>query len=220
MDTHINEFKRFLRFCSPRILHKYGGEIHGAIISRAPVDYRKLIPEIPFLGGRDNPGTSTLVQTSWLLNLYRALNEITGDPGANRRFLYDTGSSWFLRHPLFYYRIVGRLKYSCRAFRNWQLLSERSRKREFEGDWVFSAMRGDGIDFDWGVDYTECAILKFYTAQGAPELTPVMCLLDFPISQAYGSGLRRTEALAMGGSRCDFRFKQGRPAGQADIDKL
>jgi hypothetical protein len=36
-----------------------------------------------------------------------------------------------------------------------------------------------------------------------------MCLADFPMSEAFGSGLVRTTTIAEGFNRCDFRFKRG-----------
>ena len=72
-------------------------------------------------------------------------------------------------------------------------------------------MDGDGRNFDYGVDYTECAICKFYHAEDADELVPYVCLLDYPVSKALGTGMARTTTLADGAERCDFRFKPGRP---------
>jgi hypothetical protein len=71
-------------------------------------------------------------------------------------------------------------------------------------------VEGNGQDFDWGVDYTECGICKFYQAQGAYELVPYLCALDFPSSEAADAGLVRTTTLGTGGLRCDFRYKYGR----------
>ena len=50
-------------------------------------------------------------------------------------------------------------------------------------------VEGDGDDFDWGMDYTECGIVKFLRAQGAGDLAPYFCLADFPMSDAFGLGL-------------------------------
>ena len=37
-----------------------------------------------------------------------------------------------------------------------------------------------------------------------------MCLADYPISEALGTGLIRKTTIAEGAERCDFRFKRGR----------
>jgi len=58
------------------------------------------------------------------------------------------------------------------------------------------------------VDYTECAICKFFAAQDAAELTPTICALDFDVNAALEIDLQRTTTLAEGGPKCDFRFSR------------
>jgi hypothetical protein len=80
--------------------------------------------------------------------------------------------------------------------------------------WVWSFVEGDGAEFDFGTDITECAIKKFLCAQGADELTPYLCRIDFAVSRAFGMGLSRTMTIAEGGEKCDFRYKRGRETKQ------
>ena len=40
---------------------------------------------------------------------------------------------------------------------------------------------------------------------------PDGCWLDYPMFAAIGLRLERTETLAQGGRRCDFRASRGRP---------
>lgn len=86
--------------------------------------------------------------------------------------------------------------------------AERSQLRVYPGDFVFQFIDGAGKGFDFGVDYTECAIVKFLRAEGAAELAPQLCQLDAPMCRALGIGLRRTGTLAAGALRCDFRFSR------------
>ena len=72
-------------------------------------------------------------------------------------------------------------------------------------------MLGDGTAFDYGYDYTECGVVKYFRAQGAPELAPYFCLNDFPKSAVDGSGLSRTKTIGQGVDLCNFRYKKGRP---------
>jgi len=68
---------------------------------------------------------------------------------------------------------------------------------------------GDGASFDWGVDYVACGNYEFMKAQGAEEFAPYVCMSDIALSEALGWGLTRTETLADGCDRCDFRFTKG-----------
>lgn len=77
------------------------------------------------------------------------------------------------------------------------------------GGWVFSFVEGEPGAFDYGVDYERCAIRELAVANGAADFAPYICLADVPGSEQFGWGLTRTETIAQGGKRCDFRFKRG-----------
>ncbi len=78
------------------------------------------------------------------------------------------------------------------------------------GGWVFDYVEATE-QHDYGVTYKRCAIRELAIANGAAEFAPYICLADVPGSDLFGWGLERTETLAQGGSRCDFRFKRGAP---------
>jgi hypothetical protein len=87
-----------------------------------------------------------------------------------------------------------------------------SQQRRYPADWVRVHVDGDGQTFEWGVDYLECGIVKFLHSQEADELAPYLCLLDYALLGALGIKLIRTQTLANGDERCDFRFAgRGKP---------
>jgi hypothetical protein len=79
------------------------------------------------------------------------------------------------------------------------------------GGWTFDFIEGVKGELDYGVDYTRCAIRELAIANGAADFAPYICLADIAGSDTFGWGLTRTETLAQGGKRCDFRFKRGSP---------
>jgi len=62
-----------------------------------------------------------------------------------------------------------------------------------------------------GLDHTECGIVKYLTREGAPELARYLCWVDYPVFAAMRVKLIRTETIAQGCQRCDFRFSRGQP---------
>ena len=70
---------------------------------------------------------------------------------------------------------------------------------------------GDGVDFDFGYDYSKYALLKYPTGRDVPDLAPYLCACDFQDSAAKGTGLRRTNALASGDRLFNSRYKRGGP---------
>jgi len=191
------------------ILSKVFGEKFGEnILHEAKHRYEVLIPEIPYIGGEENHLTSSLVGSVECLALYQAMK-------ASGKTAVETGKT-------LYETIVERYGNPIPEIPPSQMLSaeelmrrrkeraERSQRREYEGDFVYEFVEGDGDTFDYGYNFTECAAQKFYVAQGAEEFLPFYCFLDFPKSRLYGLGLSRTKTLAEGCEVCDFRFKAGR----------
>jgi len=96
------------------------------------------------------------------------------------------------------------------------------------GDFEVAYVVGDGIEFNYEVDYVACGNYKFVLDQGVEEFAPYVCMSDIALGTALGWGLTRTQTLADGCDRCDFRFKKGgnlrisskAPEIQATIDKI
>lgn len=62
----------------------------------------------------------------------------------------------------------------------------------------------EGISFD----IQRCIVAEYFRAQGAAQLCMgTWCDLDFALAEMWGGWLERTETIAGGFSRCDFRFK-------------
>jgi hypothetical protein len=173
--------------------------------------FESLIPRLPYIGGDANMLTTNLLQSAWCLAFYQVLQprgKTTEDVG---RIIYRSVEAMMDAYPRGFARLGGVLQNSSLALGSLREEAEISQQRRYPDDWVFAMVEGDGTTFDWGVDYTECGICKFFQAQGAPEFTPYLCLLDFPMSQAMGAGLVRTETLANGNKHCNFRYKLGGP---------
>lgn len=62
----------------------------------------------------------------------------------------------------------------------------------------------DGI----AVDMFRCPVAEYFREYGASDLcVGTWCNLDFALAELWHGRLQRTETLASGGLRCDFRFK-------------
>jgi hypothetical protein len=103
--------------------------------------------------------------------------------------------------------LLARLMYSSFLKKRMRKLAEMDQQLRF-GDFEVRYVIGDGKNFDFGVDYVECGNYKLVQAQGAEEFAPYVCMSDIALSNAMGWGLIRTETLADGCERCDFRFKK------------
>ena len=184
-----------------------------AIYHEARQNFEALIPQLPYIGGDANGLTTNLVQSAWCLAIYQTMQPRGKTAEDVGRIIYRAVQGMMDASPRGFLRLGGVLQTSSLSLESLTAEAALSQQRRYPGDWVFEMVEGDGKTFDWGLDYTECGICKFYQAQGVSEFTPYLCLLDFPMSEAMGSGLVRTETLANGDARCNFRNKLGGPIG-------
>lgn len=82
-------------------------------------------------------------------------------------------------------------------------------------DWMFAVLftkpfRKQPVPVNEGIafDVTSCPVAEYFKQQGVPELTrAAACNLDHRMAQIWGVTLERSQTMAAGGARCDFRFK-------------
>ena len=206
----LRGFDRALKSGRAVLIKRYGDDPTAGILQDARLEFNALIPELPYIGGKKNMMTLFLIESAFCLALYKVLRRRDETVEEIAKIIYEIVEARLEAAPGFFLRLVGKLRYGRRYLRRLQKLAVISQQRQYPGDWVFTFVRGDGQDFDYGYDITECGICKFFQAHNADQLTPYVCLVDFPLSQAFGRGLVRTTTIAGGDERCDFRYKKGR----------
>ena len=200
-DEHSRAWKPFL-------IARYGGDFASTILREARAEEEALIPEIPYIGGDENHMTRHLVRSTTSLSFYKAMKARGRTPKETGKIIYDSVVATVnqpdapIRH---------RRKLSLKEIAEREKVRARkSQERIYPGDWVYDFVEGDGVGFDYGIDFLECGTQKLYHAHRADEFLPFYCFLDFPMSKAAGSGLARTMTLAEGYGKCNFRYKRGR----------
>ena len=183
-----------------------------AMFAAARAAHAKLLP-LPDIGGPENLTYPSFLVGPQYVALYTAMRPhgfIARDVG---KVVYDLAAYSFEQQKE-QYRANGQRFFTSEYYALLQAWAERSQKRQYPMDWVQTVFRGNGDDFDIGVDYAECGQMKYFTVQGVPELAPYPCFVDFPTAKAEGTGLARSSTLAGGGTVCNFRYKQGRAVTQ------
>lgn len=186
----------------------YGHDTAAALIADARQIFEELIPQIPYIGGRENHLTNSLIWSAQCLALHQALKAHDMTAAAAGKILYDAillkaseprqpipSSEWLTLEELTDMR---------------RQRAERSQQHEYSGDWVYTFVEGDGAAFNYGYDFTECGTRKFFQAHDAQDFLPYYCFLDYAYSEAGELGLSRSTTLAEGNKLCNHRFKQGR----------
>lgn len=196
------EFECFNKAIKPFIGEKFSEDFAKTAALQIKKEYNSLLEDMPYIGGSDNPFTITITSTTRYLAVYLVLKR----RGKN---LDDIGEICY-RHADDFFKnnshdimsmdnpaVTGFLKY----------LASESKNHIYSGDFVFEFVEGE--DFDFGLDFEECAICKFFQSKGADEFVPYMCATDILESKYGGLGLKRTKTLAEGAKSCDFRYRKG-----------
>jgi hypothetical protein len=95
----------------------------------------------------------------------------------------------------------------------------RSAKLQNRVQWVLDLMfavlftkpfRKQAVPSESGIafDVLSCPVADYFRQQGLPELTRfAACNLDHRMARTWGVSLNRSQTIAAGDTRCDFRFK-------------
>jgi hypothetical protein len=210
----MKDFRSWRRHLEKVMTPRFGVAECAQVLEEAGQAFEALIPEMPYIGGEDNFLTGNLTGPTISLALYRALHPRGIAAEAVGEIAYQAFVSRLQSMSRLQLRLWGWLAFTGISRRAMRAQAGASQERRYPGDFVYTFAEGDGVSFDYGLDFTECAVLKFFQAQGAPELVPYLCPADFPYSRATGTGLVRTMTLAEGAAKCDFRYKRGREVTQ------
>ena len=195
LDEHAQAWRPF-------IAARYGDEFVDALLGESRAQHKALIPQIPYIGGDTNPMTRHLIRSTTSLALYKAMRARGKTAEETGKIIYDAVAESVRRLPPLPPRSPEDLEKEREQARA-------SQQRRYPSDWVWEFVEGNGLQFDYGYDFVECATQKLYHAQGADEFLPFYCFLDFVTFRTAGWGFARTMTLAEGGEKCDFRFKKG-----------
>ena len=204
----LKDFDRSVSRVKQVLIARYGEEEANTLIGESRQAYEDLIPQIPYIGNR-SPMLVFLLPASRYLAIYRTYQKHGRTVEEAGRLVYEIGEAELKAIPGWVRRIIGFLWFSPWFTKRLQKGALSSQERKYPGGYVMAYVEGDGLDFDYGIDYIECASCKFLNEQGASELGPYVCAVDKVASEMLGWGLHRTVTLAEGGERCDFRFKKG-----------
>ena len=224
----LKDFDKTANLVKDFVVSSYGSDFADTLSRDARQEYEVLIPQIPHIGGiRGGALNSFLLITAQELALYKAMKKHGKTAGEAWEICHEALRLRMERFPKIKRWLLARFMFSS-------LVKKMARKRALKGqqiktgDFETRLVVGDGKNFDFGVDYVACGNYKFVQNQGAEEFAPYVCMSDIALGDAMGWGLIRTETLADGGERCDFRFKKGgktqisskTPEVQATIEKI
>ncbi len=202
------QYDRMVQAVRIQLLQQYPSKLIWRMFADTRRELETLIPEIPPIGEK-NIWQQNLDASAISLALAVTLRKQAFTNTEIAQMIYRIFEAYLLSFPK-----PLRHAYGWYYFSPWQQDRLRrgaaaSQMKIYPQDWVFTFVEGDSSSFDMGVNITECAIQKFYRAQGAEELVPHLCKLDNAMGKFLGLGLKRQGTLVEGAVVCDCRWKRG-----------
>ena len=204
----VRKYGHWMQRSGGALVDRYGEETAAVIRGEIRDETRMLIRRLPYIGGRRNIYSSDLAFSAWALATYRVMVRHGGSLEDTGELIRDVVRAEIERIPQGVRSLLVRYRFSRLHQQKLERAAKRSQARRYPGDWVFERVDGHGKAFEFGIDMTECAIVKFLHAEGADELCAYLCDVDYVSAEAMGFGLRRTKTLAWGCDRCDFRLSR------------
>lgn len=207
----VSDFEKMLVFVKKVLLAQDGATFAKYACDKMRLEFNDLLPHIPYIGGDNCELTRPLVASVNMLAVYLALKKLNLDLQIIGAITLDAAKLQINSTSL-QKKIKNSLKWRFLFSKYGKLAMEKaaakSQLKAYPDGFVYKYVEGDGKNFDFGWDFTECAVCKFFHQYAADEFTPYVCQVDFLISDAVKSGLKRTSTLAEGAPLCDFRFKK------------
>ncbi|MCG8685215.1 MAG: L-2-amino-thiazoline-4-carboxylic acid hydrolase [Desulfobacterales bacterium] len=205
-------FEKTYQAANTYLKAKYGDQVAQEICKKARNEFTHLLPDIPYIGGDKHPGTKWMLLSGHWIAFLRPMQEKGHSTQEAAQMMYTLYADYLKTLPK--EKMVKKGEYMFTQefmdiMKNWAQKTQGQKV-----DWVADFIPGDGKSFDWGIDYHYCPCFDYFKAQGAADIAPYFCLVDFPEHKMMGTGLVRTKTLAQGDKICDFRYKKGRAVTQ------
>jgi hypothetical protein len=172
--------------------------------------YEAIIPDIPYIGKRNFHLQWAIPNAEKLADYLVAKEYGVTIPQFSRLHLDQAFSDLMAKYPTEEERRkIGSMQFGPLSDAMMRFVAWRSQLRIYPEDYILKFVPGDGVDFDWGLNYTQCPNVILYSRHGAADLVyPLICTMDYVAGKALFVGYHRTMDLASGGPMCDLRWKK------------
>jgi hypothetical protein len=208
MPKRHRAFEIFLRQIRPFVTLHHGESLAGEILDATRVEYERVRPRVPDIGGARNIFQPVMIVNGWIVALFRAMSALGLTAKDAIRVCHEALDAWFKRMPGWLLHLIGRLMLSPPARWYFDRQARRSQERRYAEDFVWRVERR--ADGELAMVFEECAVNKWYEAEGVRELKPYCNIADVTYSRLMGIGLDASETIGLGCDRCTLRFKHGR----------
>ena len=167
----LEALERSVRDVSARYIARDGID---PIMKGAGRDFERFLPQLPYIGGKANRLIKNLIGASYKMKLFPHLEKEGLTIKEIGKLNYEINYEFFNKIPRYKKWLF---KHFVMTAGNYKKGAARSQQRRYPGDWVYEYVEGDGTDYDFGVNYTECGIVKIYRQYGMEHYLPIFVLV-------------------------------------------
>jgi len=178
------------------------------ILEKSKSNFLHLIPQLPYIGGERNVSTFNIIEGAWILAIVFPLEQEGLNVREIGKIIYGILEKYFKSKP-FSNWWNGLLMCSKFMIKKRKKSCENPQFQKYPEGWVEKFVEGDGRNFDYGIDITDCGLYKLFKKHDAEKYLYYICLGDYPMYKSYGIGFTRTQTIANGAKICNFRYKKG-----------
>lgn len=201
-------FEGFLARIRAVLARQYGEDLARAVIADTRVEYDRLRPDVPYIGGAANVFQLVMTLNHWGVALHFAMKKQGREAADTIRACHIVADDFFRAVPRPVLRLLGRVLLSAPSRWYFGAQARRSQKRAYDQDFVWTLEQG--ADGEMSFVFDECAVNKWYDRHAVPELKPYCNFFDVTYSRLMGMGLDAHETIGQGCAKCALRFKHDR----------
>jgi hypothetical protein len=200
------QFKSLIKVGKKRLSSIYSPEIANNLLLDAQIEFNNILTKLTYVGGDKSPYTSFMMESAITLAFIKASKLLQSSNYEVGKLVYEITENYAQANSAIKKWIYRKVIFSKKMKKKWRYWAKESQKRKYSENWVCEFIEGDGKDFDYGLNFTECGWLKLIENEGLREIAPYACLCDYARMRAFGIGFKRTKTIAAGAEFCDFRF--------------
>lgn len=202
----LREFRAMFKGTRQALSRHFDDQKIAALEAESLAEYNDLLPDLPYIGGRKNEGTINIIMGAIVLAIIRPLEKEELTQREIGEIIYGAFDHYFKARPRLLQLTLGKLAQSGFFIKRLKKQIIDSSRREFEGDFVMELVEPSGGDFDFGYNYTQCALHRLFAEHKAGDYLRYVCLGDYALFRSLGIGFSRGQTIANGAPICDFRF--------------
>lgn len=195
------------RRAHPFLRRRYDEAGVAALVAETRDRYQALIPELPFIGGSANQFTKVIEINGWIVSLLRAMKARGATTEEVVGVCCEVADDFIASLPRVLLWAARGMAFSRLVKRRMSKQAARSQRREFPEDFVYTFE--EEPDGSWALSFSECAVNKFYAAQGVEELAPFCSFFDVIYSRHLAMGIDASETIGLGCPACRLRYRRG-----------